>query len=692
MGIYEFTYKTGFFSGTYRLGDVVDALHELLGVDDVLKSKRIIFVCHSMGGIVARKFVVSRALLLVEKSTDIAFFLLASPSLGSDYARWLNPLARLFGHTQADALRFSQTNSWLLDLDSEFLTLKESGKLQIKGKELVEDTFLILRRFLRKQVVTPISGARYFGQPFKVPNSDHSSIAKVQNGKAIQHRILVKFVEEVLQYPNKSKTGSDRNPKEELAGEGVSIERHLEIVDQRIAEVKQHWVEISEAASKVSAAEAEALRTELERATEELSALRDLQQDPSAFVECSRVALVTAQELLYDETLDADHREIEIASEELTKGNYTAAERILERYMDSKLVGAEKSAMIFYGLGAIAEAKLQWERAETLYRRSFFAEPSLDRFIRLLEFLKNSGRHTNALNDFNTGRKALGFEEGSIDAIKLEVVKAMLLLNEDETEKCRRSLASVSEQLQQTSDPEVALQLALAEGHLASLEGDHGRAVKFYREANRLLDLDEIEAASAEHLRARILGNMASEYAESGKVSKAVSLTKQSLELLQGDDHSSRFHAAIRLNNLGDFLVRQGKISAGISKIEESIRLGVELLPADHPSFISRKVNLAIAYGDNNQPDKALNTLKSIKYDERELDLSKRRAAVKAEWMLSSELYRDGAIAESLGSLLRLERIGVKYLNDGDMAASVPLFIERLRGILIDGAIGLRKR
>ena len=84
-----------------------------------------------------------------------------------------------------------------MDLDREFLNLKENGQLTIFGKELIEDTFIVLKKMLRNQVVPPFSGARYFGDPFKVPNSDHSSIAKVEGIGAMQHRLLVKFLEEL---------------------------------------------------------------------------------------------------------------------------------------------------------------------------------------------------------------------------------------------------------------------------------------------------------------------------------------------------------------------------------------------------------------------------------------------------------------------------------------------------------------
>jgi tetratricopeptide (TPR) repeat protein len=194
LGIYVFTYETGIFSGSYRLSDIVDDLKENMRVDGVLASDRLIFVCHSMGGIVARKYIVERQAELIGAGKEIDLFLVASPSLGASYADWLSPLARFLGHEQADALRFVRNNNWLMDLDKEFINLKEGGKLKIKGKELVEDKFVILPKFWRRQVVEPFAGARYFGEPYKVPQSDHFSIAKPTDKDAIQHRLLCQFI------------------------------------------------------------------------------------------------------------------------------------------------------------------------------------------------------------------------------------------------------------------------------------------------------------------------------------------------------------------------------------------------------------------------------------------------------------------------------------------------------------------
>ncbi len=85
LGIYVYTYQTGFASGSYSLSNVVDDLKErVFTLDGVADSKKIVFVCHSMGGIVVRKFIVERVNDLLDRKIEIGLYLVASPSLGSE--------------------------------------------------------------------------------------------------------------------------------------------------------------------------------------------------------------------------------------------------------------------------------------------------------------------------------------------------------------------------------------------------------------------------------------------------------------------------------------------------------------------------------------------------------------------------------------------------------------------------------
>ena len=219
IGIYLFSYRTGFNTGSYSLGDIVDSLNEhISNLDRVLESDRVIFVCHSMGGIIARRFVVREEPNLIEKGLKrIGLFLVASPSLGSGYANMLSLIPDFLGHTQAKILKFSQNNVWLNDLDKDFINLKEANRLNIIGKELIEDLSLEITRFfgLKKQIVEPFSGARYFGQSYKVPDSDHITIAKPESKDAVQHRQLVDFIKNFEQ-SNKSSKAESNNITEEL--------------------------------------------------------------------------------------------------------------------------------------------------------------------------------------------------------------------------------------------------------------------------------------------------------------------------------------------------------------------------------------------------------------------------------------------------------------------------------------------
>lgn len=243
LGIYVYAYRVDVFSGNYRLGDVVDDLKERLRLDKILNSKRLIFVCHSMGGIAVRHYLVTRQQDLIDKNLEIGLFLVASPSLGSEYANWLSPVANILGNMQAEALRFSQNNAWLNDLDKNFMNLKEAGRLRLRGKELVEDTFYILKKLWRKQLVPPFSGARYFGEAYKVPHSDHSTIAKPENKHAIQHRLLCEFIADLLPPPARKLDMKPPivEPTNASAGRKVFISyRHIKPDDDLALSLEKH--------------------------------------------------------------------------------------------------------------------------------------------------------------------------------------------------------------------------------------------------------------------------------------------------------------------------------------------------------------------------------------------------------------------------------------------------------------------
>src|ERR1017187_9226732 len=111
-----------------------------------------------------------------------------------------------------DALRGAESNAWLSDLDRYFTNLKESKRLPLVGREPIEDKFVVLSKILHHQVVPPFSGARYFSDSLKIPDSDHFTIAKPTSRDALQHRALVKFALQCFGFLDKTSTDHTSKP------------------------------------------------------------------------------------------------------------------------------------------------------------------------------------------------------------------------------------------------------------------------------------------------------------------------------------------------------------------------------------------------------------------------------------------------------------------------------------------------
>lgn len=223
---YVFTYQTTIFSNDYSITDIVDSLNEHMEIDNLFKYSNIIFVCHSMGGIVVRKLLVDKITNFIGKEIRVGLFLLASPSLGAEYANFFNPIAKIMGHSQADSLKFIKNNNWLFELNKNFLNIKDGNDIEIFGKELVEDKFIVVHKFIfMKQIVPPISGNVFFGKSIKIPYSDHFSIAKPEDEIAFQHKILLNFIKEnniSKSEAIKTKNKEIRKSKEEDKGDIIT--------------------------------------------------------------------------------------------------------------------------------------------------------------------------------------------------------------------------------------------------------------------------------------------------------------------------------------------------------------------------------------------------------------------------------------------------------------------------------------
>ena len=196
-GVATFEYVSAVTGTRVSISDAAGSLWEALDSEGLLAPGRLlIFVCHSMGGIVVRKMLVKEQFKIVNAGIHlVGLFLVASPTMGSWWAALLLPLSRLFRSKQAIALSSDESNEWLRDLRHEFVQLYHQGPYSLLGKELVEDVPIKFKRLpWIPAVVQPDEGAVLFPDARKIGGSNHYSIAKPENVKADQQVALRNFL------------------------------------------------------------------------------------------------------------------------------------------------------------------------------------------------------------------------------------------------------------------------------------------------------------------------------------------------------------------------------------------------------------------------------------------------------------------------------------------------------------------
>jgi len=187
-------FYTEFNSGYFDFRDAADQLYQAIatGVNPVLNKRKIVFVTHSTGGIVARQLLVKYVDKFVGKKVGLV--LIASPSLGSSYATKFSTLASWFNQQMGLQLQWSSPD--LISLDSEFRQLIDNKKIPgLIGVEAIENHSLIGRKLL----VEEKSGARYFGSPTRLANTNHFETVKPNSVRHPSHIFLRDFYQNRFQ-------------------------------------------------------------------------------------------------------------------------------------------------------------------------------------------------------------------------------------------------------------------------------------------------------------------------------------------------------------------------------------------------------------------------------------------------------------------------------------------------------------
>lgn len=201
-GVYTFEYASSVSDSRVSISSAADSMWSYLQDADLITPGRLlVFVCHSMGGIVTRRLIVTRQGALRRGGVSpIGLFLVASPTMGSRWAKWFLPLVTLLKHGQAIALSPLESNDWLHDLRHDFLNLRGDGDIQVHGKELVESRPIGSKWLspILPPIVSPLEGAVTFSDHLTIAGTNHFTIAKPMHDRAEQHLALRNFVKDFV--------------------------------------------------------------------------------------------------------------------------------------------------------------------------------------------------------------------------------------------------------------------------------------------------------------------------------------------------------------------------------------------------------------------------------------------------------------------------------------------------------------
>ena len=215
-------YLAGFYTGLGADYSTADAANELfthlstpVGTEQpVLAKRNILFVAHSLGGVITREVLTEHPDAFASKR--VGLLLVASPSNGSAYANMLATAASVTRERLVEEL--APASPFLRQLDESFKQLLQQRRIpSLIGRELVENQFVdlggkqksmfaqmesqfgwLIAKVYGTRIVEEDSAARYFPFHVVIPKSDHFTIAQPNGLNHPSHLQLVQVFQAMV--------------------------------------------------------------------------------------------------------------------------------------------------------------------------------------------------------------------------------------------------------------------------------------------------------------------------------------------------------------------------------------------------------------------------------------------------------------------------------------------------------------
>lgn len=181
--LYVYDYRTKFFGDCMSVTDLANDLRlRLVDADAFTNYSQVVFLAHSMGGLIVRQFLLRNRDDLAKQVPLVLFF--ATPTAGAERA---NPASRLTTCAQVDDLRTIDRNSYLQSQQSDW----NSSPL---SKSIVSYC-----AFETLSPTVPRVSASLLCSNDPVPlNTDHSNAVKPESSEAAPHIVLRSAIRDLL--------------------------------------------------------------------------------------------------------------------------------------------------------------------------------------------------------------------------------------------------------------------------------------------------------------------------------------------------------------------------------------------------------------------------------------------------------------------------------------------------------------
>lgn len=342
-------------------------------------------------------------------------------------------------------------------------------------------------------------------------------------------------------------------------------------------------------------------RTRLQARIDELTAQIN---NPDSALAVERQRLADLEQRLIREGNELGAESLQSAIDALRRGETDQAEAIFTEITAREALAVERSARAEYGLGEIAEGRVDWAAAARHYARAADLHPTFDALLKAREFAWRMGDYPTALN---RGTALLEIARKGDDRAQLATAMNAHATTLHATGRYDQAEPLFREALQITRDTLGARHPTTANrlNNLAALLNATGRydeAEPLYREA---LEITRDALGPNHPTTATNLNNLAELLRATGRYDEAEPLYRETLQITRdalGPNHPT---TAASLNNLAELLRMTGRYDQAEPLHREALQITRDTLDPSHPDTAIRLNNLALLLRATDRADEA---------------------------------------------------------------------------------------